>query len=135
MTRMVDEERSQVACLETLGYSAFKIIFKYLLFAFIATSIGGFFAYFVGFGISWLVYVVFGYSFFMPAMTAFTAPIFYVISLAAIIIGTLVATGISGVHMTREAPANLLRPKAPKAGRKVFLEKIPFIWNRPSFKY
>lgn len=135
MTRMVDEERSQVACLETLGYSAFKIIFKYLLFAFIATSIGGFFAYFVGFGISWLVYVVFGYSFFMPAMTAFTAPIFYVISLAAIIVGTLVATGISGVHMTREAPANLLRPKAPKAGRKVFLEKIPFIWNRLSFKY
>ena len=37
--------------------------------------------------------------------------------------------------MTREAPANLLRPKAPKAGRKVFLEKIPFIWNRLSFKY
>lgn len=135
MMRMLDEERSQIACLETLGYSPFKIIFKYLLFAFIATAIGGFFAYFVGLGIAALIYTVFEYSFYMPAMATFTAPIFYIIALAAIILGTQFVTAITGVHMTRDAPANLLRPKAPKAGRKVFLEKIPFIWNRLSFKY
>ena len=48
---------------------------------------------------------------------------------------TLVATALAGRKLTGDTPANLLRPKAPKAGKKVFLERIPFIWNMLSFKY
>lgn len=55
--------------------------------------------------------------------------------LSVIIITTLGATFIAGVKMTGETPAELLRPKPPRAGKKVFLERIPIIWNRFSFKY
>ncbi len=135
MTRMLDEERSQIACLTTLGYSSFKIIFKYMLFALIATGIGSAGAYFVGLGLAYLLYNVFGYSFDMPPMSPSIAVEFYFIVLSVIIITTLAATFFAGLKLTGEKPANLLRPKPPKAGRKTVLEKIPFIWNKLSFKY
>lgn len=60
---------------------------------------------------------------------------FYIIIFTLIVLATLVATAIAGYKMTNEHPANLLRPKPPKAGKKVILERIPLIWNRLSFKY
>ncbi|MDE6690808.1 MAG: hypothetical protein K2K04_02450, partial [Clostridia bacterium] len=65
MTRLIDEERAQVACLRTLGYPAWRIIFKYMLFAMIGCGIGGAGAYFVELGVARLLYVVFNYSFTM----------------------------------------------------------------------
>lgn len=135
MTRMLDEERSQIACLKTLGYSSFGIVSKYALFAMIATGIGGAGAYFVGLGLARLLYVVFNYSFAMPPISSHIAMAFYQITFWLIVVATLTATLIAGFKMTGEKPANLLRPKPPKAGRKVILEKIPLIWNRLSFKY
>ncbi len=135
MTRLLDEERAEIACLKTLGYSSFKIIFKYLLFAAIATGIGGVGAYFVGVGLSSLVYWVFGYSFDMPPMSPHIAVIFFLITFAVIVVITLFATFMAGIKLTGEKPAELLRPRAPKPGRKVIIEKIPVLWNRLSFKY
>ena len=135
MTRLIDEERSQIACLKTLGYSSLSIVSKYLLFALIATGFGGFGAYFVGLGITRLIYFVFNYSFVMPPISLNVAIIFYIIALTVIVAGTLITTAISGFIMTGERPAELLRPKPPKAGKKVILERITFIWNRLSFKY
>lgn len=135
MTRFVEEERPQVACLKTLGYSSFKIVFKYLLFVLIATAVGGVAAYFGGLGLTRLLYTVFNYSFVMPPMSATPSVIFYIITLAVIVAVAIVATLVSGFRTTGEAPANLLRAKPPKAGKKVFVERIPFIWNALSFKY
>lgn len=135
MTRLIDEERTQIACLKTLGYSSFGIISKYLLFALIATGIGGFAAYFVGLGIAYLLYTVFNYSFDMPPMSSTVAVVFYIITLSLIVVATLVATAIAGYKMTNERPANLLRPKPPRAGKKVIIERIPVVWNALSFKY
>lgn len=135
MTRLIEEERSQIACLRTLGYPAWRIIFKYLLFAMIGCGIGGVGAYFVELGVARLLYVVFNYSFVMPPMSPRITPVFYLIVFFGIVLVTLVATALAGGKMTNDAPANLLRPKAPKAGKKVFLERIPFIWNLLSFKY
>lgn len=135
MTRLIEEERSQIACLRTLGYPAWRIIFKYLLFAMIGCGIGGVGAYFVELGVARLLYVVFNYSFAMPPMSPRITPVFYLIVFFGIVLVTLVATALAGGKMTNDAPANLLRPKAPKAGKKVFLERIPFIWNLLSFKY
>ena len=135
MTRLIDEERPQIACLKTLGYSSFGIISKYLLFALIATGIGGFAAYFVGLGIAYLLYTVFNYSFDMPPMSSTVAVVFYIITLSLIVVATLVATAIAGYKMTNEHPANLLRPKPPRAGKKVIIERIPVLWNALSFKY
>ncbi len=135
MTRLIEEERPQVACLKTLGYSSAGIISKYILFALLATLIGGAGAYFGGLGLAELIYFVFNYSFAMPPVSPQIAIVFFVITQSVIIAATLLATALSGFKMTGERPANLLRPKPPRAGKKVFLEKIPFIWNKLSFKY
>ncbi len=135
MTRLMEEERPQIACLKTLGYNNFKIIFKYFLFAMLATGIGGGGSYFVGLGLAYLICYVFNYSFSMPPISSQIALPFFLIVLSVIIITTLGATFIAGVKMTGETPAELLRPKPPRAGKKVFLERIPIIWNRFSFKY
>lgn len=135
MTRLIEEERSQIACLRTLGYSPAKIIFKYVLFALIGCGIGGAGAYFVEWGVASLLYFVFNYSFTMPPMSPRITPVFFLIVFFGIVLVTLVATALAGRKLTNDAPANLLRPKAPKAGKKVFLERIPFIWNLLSFKY
>ena len=135
MTRLLEEERSQIACMLTLGYSSIQIIFKYMLFAFTATLAGSAGAHFVGTGICVLVYNVFGSNFVMPPMSPVIMPTFYFIAAIAIVGGTLFVTNVSGLKMTRSRPADLLRPKAPKPGKKVILEKIPFIWKRLSFKY
>lgn len=135
MTRLIEEERAQVACLSTLGYPSARIIFKYVLFAMIGCGIGGAGAYFVQIGVATLLYVVFNYSFTMPPMTPRIIPWFYLAVFFGIVLVTLVSTVLSGHKLTGDKPANLLRPKAPKAGKKVFLERIPFIWNLLSFKY
>lgn len=135
MTRLLDEERPQIACLSTLGFTPAQILLKYLLFAFIATAAGGVGAYFIGLGISNLVYTVFWSSFAMPPLTSVATVTFYAIALAVIVAGTLAVTAFSGRKMTREMPAVLLRPKAPKAGGKVFLERFPKLWKKIPFRY
>lgn len=135
MTRLLEEERGQIACLRTLGYSAFRIIFKYILFAMLATGIGGVASYFVGLGLAYLICYVFNYSFTMPPISSQVALPFFLIVFFVIVAATLITTLAAGLKMSKETPANLLRPKPPKAGKKVFLERIPFIWNRLSFKY
>ena len=135
MTRLLDEERGQIACLLTLGYSPFRIIFKYLLFALIGTVIGGFGAYFAGLGLARIVYDNFTWNYTLPPFTSHISLAFFFITFAVILVATLAATAIAGAKLTRQEPADLLRPKTPKAGKKVFLERIPFIWNRLSFKY
>ncbi len=135
MTRLLEEERSQIACMKTLGYNSMAIISKYLFFSLIATGIGGFGAYFVGLGLARLLYFVFNYSYAMPPISSHVAMVFYIITLAVIVVGAFLATLIAGLRMANDRPANLLRPKPPKAGKKVVIEKIPLIWNRLSFKY
>ena len=135
MTRLIEEERPQIACLKTLGYSSTGIISKYLLFALIATGLGGGGAYFVGIGLAYLICYVFNYSFFMPPISSSVAIVFYIIAFTLIVVSAVGATALAGYKLTGSRPASLLRPKPPRAGKKVIIEKIPFIWNRLSFKY
>ncbi len=135
VTRLLDEERSQIACLMTQGYSTARIIAKYLLFAFIGTAIGGVGAYFAGLGVARMIYVNFEWEYVLPAYSSNIAIGFFIGTFALILLSTLIATAVAGHKLTRQQPADLLRPKVPKRGKKVFLERIPFLWNRLSFKY
>lgn len=136
MTRLMDEERAQIACLKTLGFSSFGIVFRYVLFALVPLVLGGVAGYFVGYGLAWLMCNgVFGYSYFMPPVSTVVTPAYFFLSASVIIGITVFAIIFLGLKMTRECPATLLRPKVPKCGKKVFLEKLPFIWKRLSFKY
>lgn len=135
MMRLMDEERSQIACLKTLGYDSMSIILRYVFFALVALAVGGGVGFFVGYGVSWLICFVFGYSYVMPPISVVVNPSYYFISLGVIIAVTLIVVFSIGMRLANNAPADLLRPKPPKKGKRILLERIPFIWKRLSFKY
>ena len=135
MMRLMEEERAQIACLKTLGYSSFSAVMRYVLFALVALVAGGGGGFFVGDGVSWLMCYVFGYSYHMPPISVVVNPGYYFLSIGAILAVTVTAVFALGMRMTGDTPANLLRPKPPKKGKRVLLENIPFIWNRLAFRY
>ena len=135
MMRLMEEERAQIACLKTLGYSSFSIVARYLLFALVALLAGGGGGFFVGYGVSRLMCYVFDYSYDMPPISVVVNPSYYFLSVGVVAAITLMAIFILGMRMTGDTPANLLRPKPPQKGKRVFLENIPFLWNRLAFKY
>lgn len=135
MMRLMDEERSQIACLKTLGYGSTSIVLRYVLFALVALAVGGGVGFFVGYGVSWLICVVFGYGHVMPPISVVVNPSYYFVSLGSIVAVTLIAVFLVGMRLANNAPATLLRPKPPKSGKRILLERIPFIWKRLSFKY
>lgn len=114
MMRLMEEERAQIACLKTLGYSSFCIVLRYILFALVALLAGGGGGFFVGYGVSWLICYVFGYGHDMPPISVVVNPSYYFLSVGIIAAITLTAIFILGMRMTGDTPANLLRPKPPK---------------------
>lgn len=135
MMRLMEEERSQIACLKTLGYGSISIVLRYVFFVLVALAVGGCIGFFVGHGVSWLICIVFGYGHVMPPISVVVNPSYYFISLGAIIAVTLIVVFSIGMRLANNYPADLLRPKPPKKGGRILLERIPFIWKRLSFKY
>lgn len=136
MNRMVEEERPIIGCCATLGVDEGKIVFKYLLLAavccFIAMIIG------MAVGLTMLPYVIypaFNSMFFMPQMSSYISPWAGLIACAAMATVVLCVTAYAAKKDLKGQPAGLLVPKAPKAGKKIFLEKIPFIWKKLPFRY
>ncbi|MFA6861616.1 MAG: FtsX-like permease family protein [Bacilli bacterium] len=136
MTRLVDEERSQIGCLCSLGYSHFSIVFKYLLFALLSCLIG------IGAGLGLgiflipnLCYPAFGNVFFLPTITTKLSYFMGVVSSIAMFISVVLVTLFVTHKSLKETPSALLLPKAPAPGRKILLERIGFIWKHLSFKY
>ena len=135
MTRLIDEERAQIACMKTLGFSGFKILLKYLLFIFFATLLGGLIGLPVGFALTATIYNSFTTRYLLPKLPGGGNYLYFLLSCLIILISSLAVTLFVGAKTTKTKPALLLIPKAPSAGRKTLLERIPFIWNRFSFKY
>ncbi len=135
MSRLFDEERAQIACQKTLGFGNLKILSRYILFVAAATLLGGVIGYPLGLSLTGLLYFTFGEQYRMPPFPASPAIKFYLITFAIIFVATTLLTLLTGLKITSETPASLLRAKSPKSGKKVLLEKLPLIWNRLSFKY
>ena len=135
MMRLMDEERSQIACLKTLGFSSITIVMKYVFFALVALAVGGCIGFFVGYGVSWLICYIFNYGHVMPQINVIVNPSYFFLSIGIIIIVTLLVTFGLGMKLANNEPATLLRPKVPKSGKRILIEKIPLIWNKLAFKY
>lgn len=135
MTRLLDEERGQIACLKTLGFGNFKILSRYLLFIFAAAVLGGAIGLPVGILLTYFIYSSFGTQYFMPDFVSGISLNYFGITLGIILCASLVVTFFTGLKLVSQKPAKLLTPKAPKSGKKVILERIPFFWNKLSFKY
>ncbi len=134
MTRMVEEERTQIGTLKALGYNKIQIASKYIIYASLACIIGGVLGMCIGFvilpTIIWKMYMM------MYQMTDVVLEFNWLyggIGLGLILVCIVGATIYSIQKELQETPATLMRPKAPKMGKRVLLEKIPFIWKRLSF--
>lgn len=135
MARLLDEERGQIACLKTLGRGDFSIITRYLLFVLVGTIVGALAALPIGMGLTYIIYAAFDSQYFMPPWPGMSHLIYYLLTFAIILVSMLLLTLFTAMKTVRHKPVTLLAHKTPKAGRKVIVEHIKFIWNRLSFKY
>ncbi len=134
MTRMVDEQRMNIGTLKALGYGKVRIASKFLIYAALASVTGSI----IGTAIGYFVFptvVVSAYS----MMYILPKPIL-VFSWTLVLMATTIAVGVTTLSAyfavnteLIETPSILMRPKAPKEGKRILLERIPFIWNRLSF--
>ncbi len=134
MTRMVEEERGLIGTYTGLGYGNLTIASRYLLFAVLACLIGGALGLLVGFlGIPSLLLVVLANMYVIPGITLEYDWLYGSLGIALFVVAVLVATAVACAGELRQTPAQLMRPKAPKAGARVLLERIRPLWKRLSF--
>lgn len=136
MTRMVEEERSQIGTLKALGYSDISIMFKYILYAALATIIGSM----IGVAIGYRTLPDLCFEMYKNMYRLGNIKLSYYSSLTfqgmmIALLCTLGATIYTCRKTLKESPANLLRPVAPPPGKRVLLERIKLVWNHLSFSY
>lgn len=134
MTRMVEEKRTETGTLKALGYGKGAALAKYLIYAALASISGAVF------GIAVCVYVfpviihlAYGMAFVLPELQHVAMPGTWLLTVLVCILCTTLSVLIAGYYELREKPAELMRPKAPKIGKRVLLERIHFIWDRLNF--
>lgn len=134
MTRMVDEQRINIGTMKALGYSNGNIAKKFIVYALLASLIGSVLGIIVGFTfLPKVIYDAYNIMYIMPPMTFFTdIPLAIITAVVAVGLTTLVTYSACRIEL-RETPSVLMRPKAPKEGKRILLERIPFIWNRFNF--
>ncbi|MCC8182397.1 MAG: FtsX-like permease family protein [Clostridiales bacterium] len=136
MTRMVEEQRVQIGGLKALGYSKADIARKYVGYGLIASLTGSVIGLILGgIGIPWVIVTCWKIMYDYPGVVlTFSWPTALGCVVAAVGCCT-VAVLASALTALRTTPASLMRPKTPQAGKRVWLEHIPFIWKRLSFSY
>lgn len=134
MTRMVDEERIGMGTLRAIGYSKSSVIFKYILYALLASILGSIIGTILFYKlIPMLVGYCYNIFYDMPSINATMQINYALFSLVFSILSTVLATILVFLKDTSKTPAELMRPEAPKKGKRIFLEKIDKIWNSLSF--
>lgn len=134
MTRMVEEQRTQVGALKALGFPKSSIAFKFVFYAAIASTAGAACGIVIGLLVFpttvWNAYRI---LYQMPDILLGGNTGLILLSFLVSVFATTIAAFAACYGALSEAPAQLMRPKAPKAGKRVLLERIPFIWNRMKF--
>ena len=137
MTRMVEEQRTEIGVLKALGYGKGRIVAKYLCYAIAASVTGSLVGLLIGFQVFprviWNAYQIIYAS--MPSVIAPFHMDYAVLSTLAAILCTGLSSFLACLATLRESPAALMRPRPPKNGKRVLLERVPFIWRRLSFTH
>ncbi len=134
MTRMVDEGRTQMGVLKALGYDEGQIASKYLLYSSFASVAGSVIGMALGF--TFLPAVIYGAYSMMYTLPAVKLQFITSYALSAVLVGLLCTAGAAYLAVRKQlilTPARLMRPKMPKSGKRVLLERIPWLWRRLSF--
>ena len=134
MTRMVEEDRQELGTLKALGFSNRKIISKYVIYSFLATTLGGIIGMAIGFNLlPNIVWEIYKMLFTIPNfITEFNLK-FGTIGLAICFICICGSAIMVAYKELNKMPSVLMRPKSPKMGKKILAEKITFIWNKLNF--
>ena len=134
MTRMVEEERGEIGTLKSLGYNDNQILFKYIIYCLLATTIGSVLGVIIGTNtIPGIIYGMYSLMYtlgdFVNKFDITSALIGSLIAIGCILLSTYLAVKKS----LKEVPSELLRPKSPPVGKRVLLERIPLIWKHLNF--
>lgn len=136
MTRMVEEQRGQIGTMKALGYGRTAIMVKYLAYAMIASLFGSVIGLAIGFKVFPLV-IINAYKM-MYQLPSPLIPVHWGLGISCVLV-SLVSMGLTTFFacykQTAEMPAQLMRPKTPKAGKRVLLERVTFIWKHLSFSH
>ncbi len=133
-TRMVEEERTLIGLYKALGYSRGRILSKYVAYTLSAALIGGVLGDLLGFIVLPLfLFTIFNVMYQLPILSLHFDAFYAVGSIALFIVGIVGATFITCRSDLKETPATLMRPRAPRAGSRIFLEHIGPLWRRMGF--
>ena len=134
MTRMVEEQRVQIGTLKSLGYTKFQISLKYILYASIATIIGGTIGVLVGMNLlPRIIYILYEMMYTSKDLEISYDKYYIVLGIGLAYLCIVGATIYACLKELASSPAELMRPKAPEIGKRVLLEHIPFLWNKFKF--
>ena len=134
MTRMVEEERVQIGTLKALGYTKLQIASKYIIYALLATIIGSAVGLVIGFNLlPKIITDMYAMMYVLPNVTLEFNIEYTLISVILALLCTVGATIYSCTKSLLYEPAELMRPKAPKPGKRVFLENIKWLWSKLKF--
>ena len=136
MTRMVEEQRVQIGSLKAMGYSGLAISRKYLFYGLLPSLTGGVFGLVIGYILfPKMIFTAYQIMYQMPDIELRAYPDISIFSVLAAVACTTLATLWACLATLRETPASLMRPRTPKAGKRVFLEYIRPLWKRMSFTH
>ena len=136
MTRMVEEQRVQIGALKALGYSRLAISWKYIGYGLLPSLVGGVLGLVIGYILfPKMIFTAYQIMYQMPDIELHAYTDISLFSVLAAVACTTVATLWACLATLRETPASLMRPRTPKAGKRVFLEYIKPLWKRMSFIY
>ncbi len=134
MKRMVDEQRTQIGVLKALGYGKGQIMSKYLFYSGSAALVGSTLGYGMGItGLPWIIWEIYGLIYGFAPLEYAVLPELMSLSFAAALLCSMGATWLSCRIELRRQASELIRPKTPRAGRRVFLEYITPLWRRLGF--
>lgn len=134
MSRMVEEQRTQIGTLKALGYSNGAIVRHYMFYAVSGAFVGGIIGAAIGCVLfPWVIMYAYAMMYNITDFTFLYLPDNIILSVGAMTLAIAVTVFFSCRKALSETPASLMRPKAPKAGKRILLERIPFIWNNMNF--
>lgn len=134
MTRIVEEERNQIGTLRAIGYSVFDTSFKYVLYALLASILGSILGTIIFYKlIPMVIWLCYGTFYDIPNLSATFQLNHVLFAFIFSVIATVLASVIAIINDIIQVPAKLMRPKSPKPGKRVLLERITPIWKKLKF--
>ncbi|MCR3921030.1 MAG: FtsX-like permease family protein [Firmicutes bacterium] len=134
MTRMIEEERTQIGTMKALGYGTWLIASKYLLYALVASLVGSVLGFSLGFQLfPRTIMTIYGNMYAIPHLLTPFHLDYALISMAIAVLTTVVAALAATLTTLKSTPAQLMQPKAPLPGKRILFERVTFLWERLSF--